>query len=212
MKTERRGFTMIELMVVIGVMLILASMTYAMLATGKNTGKIREAARIGQSAFLGAKDRATHAKDLRGVRFIRDQTDNTLVTALVYLQPLPLQIYVAGSVQLERIDLTTTATGAPPPDGFADSNDILIVRGFDASSPGAPANFVAVDWAQKAQFFPSPFRVRIPSANGQWFLPFSIRQALTRLEPETKSFSFRRLSPSNQAPGRTPFQRLSHGP
>jgi hypothetical protein len=116
---------------------------------------MRSAARIAQSAFLGAKDRALHAKDLRGVRLTRDLTDNTLVNGFVYLQPLPMLTYATGSVQLERLDLDG--------DGTADSADIVIVRGF--SSPANPA----VDWDTKTQFFPNPGRIRIPSGNGQWY-------------------------------------------
>ncbi len=160
MKTERRGFTMIELMVVIGVMLILASMTYAMLATGKNTGKIREAARIGQSAFLGAKDRAMHAKDLRGIRFVRDVTDNTLITALVYLQPLPTQ-----------------STGNFP--GQPNQNNFALDRpNLTATPPNSDATRIVINGAQGAawlqqdtnQIWPyNRVQVRIPSGTGQWF-------------------------------------------
>jgi prepilin-type N-terminal cleavage/methylation domain-containing protein len=160
MKTERRGFTMIELMVVIGVMLILASMTYAMLATGKNTGKIREAARLTQSALLGAKDRAMHAKDLRGVRFVRDQTDNTLVTAFIYLQPLPTQT-------------TGNLTGQPNQNNFA-----LDRPNLTATPPNSDATRIVINGPQGAawlnqdtnRIWPSNrVQIRIPSATGQWF-------------------------------------------
>jgi prepilin-type N-terminal cleavage/methylation domain-containing protein len=87
---RRAGFTMIELLVVITILLILSVLAIAIFS-GRNSDRTRSAARIAQSAFLGAKDRALHAKDLRGVRMVRDTTDNTLVTALIYLQPLPLQ-------------------------------------------------------------------------------------------------------------------------
>ncbi len=164
MKTNRRGFTMIELLVVLAVMLILAALAIAVF-NGRNSDRMRSSARIAQSAFLGAKDRALHAKDLRGIRLIRDTTDNTLVTALVYLQPLPMQTYSAGSITLER----QLNPNPPPP---AISADIVILHGYDASSPAPPPNFIPVDWAQKAQFFPNPFRVRIPAATGQWYTAF----------------------------------------
>jgi prepilin-type N-terminal cleavage/methylation domain-containing protein len=91
MKSRRAGFTMIELLIAITIILILAAVAATALNGNRQTGKLRDAARIGQSAFLGAKDRALHAKDLRGVRLIRDTTDGTLITAFTYLQPLPLQ-------------------------------------------------------------------------------------------------------------------------
>ena len=160
MNGMRRAFTMIELLIAITIILILAAVAAQVLSSNRNTGKLRDAARIGQSAFLGAKDRALHAKDLRGVRLVRDTTDGTLVTGFTYLQPLPMQTYGAGSIQLERLDVN-------PQDNVADSADILIVRGFDQ-----PAN-PYVDWAQKSQFFPNPFRIRIPSGSGgQWYTAF----------------------------------------
>lgn len=151
---------MVELLIAITIIIILAVIAAGVLSGNRQTGKLRDAARIGQSAFLGAKDRALHAKELRGVRLIRDTTDGTLITGFAYLQPLPMQTYGAGSIQLERLDVN-------PQDGQADSADILIVRGFD--QPASPY----VDWAQKSQFFPNPFRIRIPSGSGgQWFTAF----------------------------------------
>ena len=69
---RRSGFTLVELLVVIVILLVLATLVFAVFRTGTGSDRMRSAARITQSAFLGAKDRALHAKDLRGVRFIRD--------------------------------------------------------------------------------------------------------------------------------------------
>lgn len=157
MKNSRQAaFTLIELLVVIVIIMILATLVYAVFGTGRNSDKTRSAARIAQSAFLGAKDRALHAKDLRGVRLIRDTTDPTLVTGFVYLQPLPMQTYPAGSFKLDRLDVN-------PHDNVPDSADIMIVRGN--SAPATPA----VDWDAKTQFFSNPGRIRIPTGSGQWY-------------------------------------------
>ena len=150
---KRRAFTLVELLVSITILLILSTLVFAYLASGKSSEKMRSAARVAQSAFLGAKDRALHAKDLRGVRLIRDQTDGTLVTGFAYLQPLPMQTYATGSVQLERMDFDQ--------DGQADTADIIVLHGFST----APA----VDWHAKVQFSPNPGRVRIPAGTGQWY-------------------------------------------
>src|SRR5258708_37188424 len=87
---RRNGFTLVEMLVVITIILVLASLTFAVFR-GNSTDKMRSAARIAQSAFLGAKDRALHAKELRGIRLTRDTTDPTLINGFIYLQPLPLQ-------------------------------------------------------------------------------------------------------------------------
>src|SRR5262249_11622298 len=147
----RSGFTLVELLVVISILLTLSVLVWAVFKPS-NTDRMRSAARIAQSAFLGAKDRALHAKDLRGVRLMRDTTDPTLVPGLVYLQPLPLLTCPAGSFRLDRLDIN-------PNDGTPDSADILIVRGN--SAPGTPLT-PAVDWDAKTAFLPNPGRIRIP--------------------------------------------------
>lgn len=151
---RRSGFTLVELLVVITILLILSTLVFAVF-NGSSSDKTRSGARVAQSAFLGAKDRALHAKDFRGVRLTRDATDNSLVNGFVYLQPMPLLTYASGSVQLERIDQDQ--------DGFAEVADIVMVHGF--SSPASPA----VDWDTKVQFFPNPGQIRIPSGTGQWY-------------------------------------------
>src|SRR5262245_37414110 len=152
---DRSGFTLIEVLVVISILLILATLVWAVFKRS-NTDKMRSAARIAQSALLGAKDRALHAKEPRGIRLTRDLTDNTLVTGFVYLQPLPLLSYPAGSFKLDRLDVN-------PHDNVPDSADIFIVRGN--SAPATPT----VDWDTKAQFFSNPGRIRIPKDSGQWY-------------------------------------------
>jgi prepilin-type N-terminal cleavage/methylation domain-containing protein len=164
MSRRRSGFTLVELLVVITIILIMAGLVLAVFNTGRSSDRLRSAARIGQSAFLGAKDRALHAKDLRGVRLTRDQTDNTLVNGFVYLQPLPTLNYPAGMVQLERLDPTSTNT--------ASTADIVIVRGFDTSSVAPPpqnvppAGVTAVDWFSKKFILPTFGRIQIGT---QWF-------------------------------------------
>lgn len=161
---KRAGFTLIELMVVIGILLILATLAFAVFNANRSSDRMRSAARVAQSAFLGAKDRALHAKDLRGLRLTRDQTDTTLVNGFVYLQPIPNLIYGSGSIQLERHSLT----GPPAPGaqkGDADSPDVIYVRGFNPQY----ATYPTVDFFVKSQFFASPGRIRIPAGTGQWY-------------------------------------------
>lgn len=159
---RRSGFTLIELLVVIVILSILATLVLMVFRTGSGSDKMRSGARIVQSAFMGAKDRALHAKDLRGIRFIRDATgpkvngQPTLCTGLVYLQPIPNLTYGAGSFQLERHQQNPIA-GTQAQTGPADSPDITILHGFN------------VDWDVKAQFFAVPGRIRIPQGTGQWY-------------------------------------------
>jgi prepilin-type N-terminal cleavage/methylation domain-containing protein len=168
------GFSLIELLVVVGILLLLAGMALAIFNAGKSSEKMRSGARNAQSAFLGAKDRALHAKDLRGVRLTRDQTNQNLINGFVFVQSLGVLTYPQGSIQIERIDLVDNATGNAPPDGIADYADIAIVHGFDGTEAGPPAS-PYVDWAlptgsPKSQFFESPGRIKIPSGStGSWY-------------------------------------------
>ena len=154
--TARNGFTILELLVVIAILAVIAVMTLMVFRAGAGSDRMRSAARVVQSAFLGAKDRALHARDLRGVRLIRDPSNPALVPGFVYLQPLPMLSYPAGSFRLDRLDVN-------PHDNVPDSADIMIVRGN--SSPAVPV----VDWDTKAPFFSNPGRIRIPKDSGQWY-------------------------------------------
>ena len=156
---SRYGFTLVEMLVVIAIIIVLATLAWAVF-TGRTTDKMRAAARTAQSVFLGAKDRALHAKDLRGVRLIRDTTDPTLVTGFVYLQPLPMLTYPGGSFTMDRLDQN-------PNDNIPDSADIYIVRGNNQQP--APSTAPYVDWYDKSKFFPPNPQIRIPSSSGQWY-------------------------------------------
>lgn len=114
-KQNRHGFTLVELMVVIVIILVIAGLVFAVFK-GNSTDKMRSSARIAQSAFLGAKDRALHAKELRGIRLTRDSTDSNLANAIVYLQPLPeLRTgNLAGSPPLNNVSVSVPTGGSGP--------------------------------------------------------------------------------------------------
>jgi prepilin-type N-terminal cleavage/methylation domain-containing protein len=151
MKRRRSGFTMVELLVVITILAIVATMVLMVFRTGAGSDRMRSGARIVQSAFLGAKDRALHAKDLRGVRMTRDLNNANLVTGFVYLQPLALQS--AQNITVARAGLQNN-----PPN--TDATDLII-----AAPTGAA-------WYAQDQSGIWPFlsvQVRIPSGTGAWY-------------------------------------------
>lgn len=93
---ERRGFTLLELLVTVSIMLILLAITATAVRVTNDTDRVRSAGRQVQSYLMGARDRAIYAKAPRGVRFLRGGTGtagdpndraNRLVTSMVYVEP-----------------------------------------------------------------------------------------------------------------------------
>lgn len=154
---KRSGFTLVELLVVIGVLMIITALTVTAYNASVGGDRLRGAARTTQSAFLGAKDRALHAKDRRGVRLLRDSGDGSLCNGFCYLQPIEMQTYAEHSLRLERRDDS-------PQDNTADSGDIMIVRG-NTTLPIYPMT----DWYTISGYFSNPPRMRIPAGTGQWY-------------------------------------------
>lgn len=81
----RTGFTLIELLVAITILMILATITFTMVNAAMKGDQIRSAARQVQSYVEGARDRAIHANDARGVRFLIDQTNTSTCTSMVFI-------------------------------------------------------------------------------------------------------------------------------
>ncbi len=158
-KFSRRGFTLVEMLVVIGILLAVTAMVVVTLRPSDGD-KMRTAGRIGQSAILGARDRALHAKQRRGFRLIIDPNDSTIATGFLYVQPIDLQTYGVHSIALERYDTDRN--------GVADAGvtDVTIVHGFRTQSLPTDAT---VDWPSISPFFTNPGRIRIPAGTGVWY-------------------------------------------
>ncbi len=151
---NRNGFTLIEILVVVSILLILATLSIAVFNAGKSSDKMRSGARVAQSSFLGAKDRALHAKDLRGVRLTRDLTNPNLLNGFVYLQPLPTQ--TAGN------------TAGNNPNDFAIWRPVsdatqIVLTGMDGLT-FLDQDTTGVIWPPGGTV-----SVRIPAMTGQWF-------------------------------------------
>jgi prepilin-type N-terminal cleavage/methylation domain-containing protein len=158
MQHRRSGFTLVELLVVISVLLILSVLVFAVFNTGRSSERMRSAARVAQSAFLGAKDRALHAKDLRGVRLTRDLTSPALVSGFVFLQPMPLQ--TAGNnatLHPDNISVLRPNTGT----GNFDATNIE-VKGAQGAA------WFAQD--QSGIWPATSVRIRVPAATGSWYV------------------------------------------
>ncbi|WP_298869414.1 prepilin-type N-terminal cleavage/methylation domain-containing protein [uncultured Gimesia sp.] len=98
----RSGFTLVELLVVISILAILVVMTVSSINFALSSDLTRGASRQVQSYLAGARDRAIYAKEPRGVRFLIDPNNPTVVTSMVYIAPSP--DWNQGVIRIERID------------------------------------------------------------------------------------------------------------
>ncbi len=156
-RNPHSAFTLVELLVVISILVTLASLAVALFKSNAGSDRMRSGARIGQSVFEGAKSRATHAKEARGVRLIRDLTDPTLVTGFAYLAPVASQ--TAGNLP-----------GQPP------QNSVAVTRPGLPSNPDATGLVISgaqgQAWYSQDQnglWASSVMPVRIPAQTGQWY-------------------------------------------
>ena len=150
--SNRSAFTLIELMVVVSILLVLLTFTATAVNYAFNGEKVNGAARQVQSYLAGARDRAIHAGEPRGVRFLRDDDNPAAVTALLFIGPS--ETWNEGHIRLERED----GDG----DGAADSSAATIV----AASPDS-------GWwelAKRKTFYGTGLRIRIPNdRSGSWY-------------------------------------------
>ncbi len=153
------GFTLLELLIAVSILLILLAITATAIRVNNNVDRVRGAGRTLQSYLLGAKDRAIYAKKPRGVRFLRDETNPRTVASMVYVEPTdPWQ----GQVSIL------------PADGFAANwnsatNPMRRVRLRDTNQ--------IPNWTQLANrgLLTAGLRMRIPAnSRGTWYVIQSI--------------------------------------
>jgi type II secretory pathway pseudopilin PulG len=113
----RASFTLLELLVSLGIILILATLTMRLLNATLNSDRIRNGAREFQTFLAGARDRAVYAGQPRGVRLIQDPLDRSAVHSFVYIgapstftDGTQITVNTAGSVSTITFSNPQTAT------------------------------------------------------------------------------------------------------
>lgn len=153
--TSQQGFTLVELLVVVSIMLIMTGLVVGIYTTATNSDRIRSAARQMQSAMMGAHDRAIHAKQARGIRLNIDGSDpnHPYVTSMAYIQPVPRQFYGHGTPYYVAFCPATSA-----------ATNLTMLRGNN------------VDWLKLVSLglLNVGSRVRIPAHTGQWYTISSV--------------------------------------
>lgn len=152
---KRRGFTLIELLIVLSILIILFTLVVAVYQANQGTDRMRAAARQLQSAILGARDRAIHAKAPRGLRLIADATDPSIVTSVVYLGQVPN--WTEGKVQLGRPDIN-------PKDNVPDSDIVRTLRAVYATTPSQRWYEL---WTRG--LLKNGARIKLPKTGGSWY-------------------------------------------
>lgn len=82
---RRNGFTLIELMIVVSIILILATITLVSVNFSYSRDRVRAAGRQLQSFVAGARDRAIYQKEVRGVRLLLDPNNSHTAIAVQYV-------------------------------------------------------------------------------------------------------------------------------
>jgi len=120
---NRGGFTIVELLIVVTILLLLTTFTVIAVDFTFEAERVSSAARQVQSMLSGARDRAIRARKAIGVRFIVDQDPDNgrTVSSMIYVGET--ELYSLGHITLKRLDLNN--------DGVVDGADtrILIVEG-----------------------------------------------------------------------------------
>lgn len=146
-RSFRAGFTLVELLVVVAIILILASITLATVNFSINADRVRSGARQIQSYLMGARDKAIYANELRGVRFLLDPNDGHSVSAMQYI----------GAPARETGGLTFSAAFTNDPSG----RSVAQVASAGYASP----------WSSlyRRGLLLAGCRIQIPQGTGTWF-------------------------------------------
>lgn len=168
--SRRRGFTLVEMLIVISIILIILGMTVSAVSFTRTKDRVsNEASRI-QSFISGAQDRAIYEDEMRGVRLFIEPpppggaagAESRTVASMAYIAPGGTWSSPEHSSGVDVIRIDGFNTGSPDGD-FEDANDDLVVgiRGFN--NPGW--------WNLKRRgWLVDGLRIRIPSGpTGHWY-------------------------------------------
>lgn len=123
------GFTIIELLIVIAILLLLTTFTILSVDFAFESERVRSGARQVQSALEGARDRAIKSRQPRGIRFLLDDDPDNgrVVSSMVYVGAA--EPWTRGQITLLRRDLNFDGVV----DAGADSDKVWMIRGEGTS-------------------------------------------------------------------------------
>lgn len=164
-KIRQNGFTLVELMIAMGILLILTTLSVAVYTTTSSADRIRSSARQVQSSFGGARDREikavrTNPGARRGLRLLVDAGDPTTVTSMVYVGFDAN--WTDGQIVIGRADLNN--------DGAADADVVRTLRGWPKYDP-ITGIITVTGWLNlyNQGLLTDGCRIRIPANTGTWY-------------------------------------------
>lgn len=198
---QRGGYTLVEILIVVGILVVLLTMTLMTVQFTRDGDRVTAAAAQIQSFLAGARDRAIYARAPRGVRLFLDTENPRALSAMVYIDPS--QTWGDGVVQLRRwdpeVDDRTNIGGGNVDinqDGVADDpRNVWMVLGEGTGW-----------WELKRRgLLFDGMRIRIPKGPGGSWYPINTRLIdVTQAPPTTQSLV---LGIPYRDPGNTPVER-----
>lgn len=167
MSAGRQGFTLVELLVVISIMILILTMTVMAVNFSRDSERVVGSALQVQSFLSGARDRAIQSQEPRGVRFFLDADNHRAITAMAYIDPD--EMWREGTIQLQRPDTDGN--------GVADSAGVTVVAG------------AGTHWWQlkRRGLLFDGLRIRIPAGvSGKWYSISTAQIDLTNPPPATQ--------------------------
>lgn len=159
-RSGSRGFTLVELLVVVSIILLLTVITLLSVNFTLSSDRIKGTARQVQSYLAGARDRAIYARSPRGVRLLLDPNNGHLVTGMIYVGAA--EVFSEGVItcdpEFARID--RDGNGSTNNSGEEDTSGRTIVL-VDTALP----------WQTlfNRGYLKPGARIQIPRDSGAWY-------------------------------------------
>jgi len=197
----RGGYTLIEILIVVGILVVLLTMTLMTVRFTRDGDRVTAAAAQIQSFLAGARDRAIYARAPRGVRLFLDTNNPRTVSSMVYIDPS--ESWSDGVVQLRRWD--------PELDGRTNTGGGNVDINQDGVADDPRSVWMVVGdgtawWELKRRgLLFDGMRIRIPQGPGGSWYPVNTRLIdVTQAPPTTQILV---LGIPYRDPGNTPVER-----
>jgi prepilin-type N-terminal cleavage/methylation domain-containing protein len=197
----RAGYTLVEILIVVGILVVLLTMTLMTVRFTRDGDRVTAAAGQIQSFLAGARDRAIYARAPRGVRLFLDTNNPRTVSSMVYIDPS--ESWNDGVIQLRRWD--------PELDGATNTGGGPVDINQDGSPDDPKSVWMVVGegtawWELKRRgLLFDGMRIRIPRGPGGSWYPINTRLIdLTSPPPTTQILV---LGIPYRDPGNTPAER-----